>query len=204
MEDGRRFVLLLTLWVCMVCYCQSSLDLLRLPTEDALSLDENCLNCQGDCFNNTNICNGTCVSGFYGDGCELNCTSNCRYGCNRTSGSCNYCAKNYQGDYCNETCPQNCYSGCRQSGLCFGCELSWFGEKCNKTCPKNCRYGCDAETGECTRGCKPNFWGTESCNHTCPVNCDGVFDSSSCSQSSGACTNVQAGVYRRHVYRAMS
>ncbi|XP_021351641.1 multiple epidermal growth factor-like domains protein 6 isoform X2 [Mizuhopecten yessoensis] len=195
MEDGKGLVLLLTLCVSVfsLCCCQSSTNPPVSTQTDILPPGENCSNCHGNCLNNTDICNGTCISGFYGDGCEFNCTSNCRYGCNRTTGSCNYCAKNYHGNFCNDSCPDNCYVGCRQSGLCFSCSSFWFGEKCGKVCPENCHYGCDAVTGECKYGCKPGYWGKESCNHTCPENCYDSLGGASCFQPTGRCTSCNPG-----------
>ncbi|XP_060069524.1 multiple epidermal growth factor-like domains protein 6 [Ylistrum balloti] len=155
--------------------------------------NQSCPNCDGNCFNNTDICNGTCVSGFFGEECGLNCTTNCRYGCNRTTGVCNSCAKGFYGENCNETCPENCYSGCRQSGSCFGCYPFWFGDRCDQKCPVHCDKGCDAATGECIYGCKSNFWGTESCNKTCFVNCYNPFGGPSCIQMSGSCIRCKPG-----------
>ncbi|XP_069139566.1 multiple epidermal growth factor-like domains protein 10 isoform X2 [Argopecten irradians] len=189
MEDGWSVLVLLTLCIFTLCCLQSTVNSQHLIPEDDFSLGENCTNCNGVCLNNT--CNGTCVSGFYGDECELNCTSNCRYGCNQTTGLCNYCAQNYHGDYCNETCSPNCYSGCRQSGLCFGCQPDWYGDVCEKKCPEDCRHGCDAKTGDCSYGCNGDRWGTR-CNNSCPEHCVNEYGSS-CFQTTGSCIKCEPG-----------
>lgn len=61
------------------------------------------------------------------------------------------------------------------------------GGKCDIPCYLNCKDGkCDKDTGICTEGCKPDWYG-DTCNRQCPSKCV-----TSCDQSVG-CTNCQIG-----------
>ncbi|XP_048743766.2 scavenger receptor class F member 2-like [Ostrea edulis] len=142
-------------------------------------------------------CTFACSSGWYGDGCVLECPSNCRGNvCDVTQGTCSNCTDGWTGNYCDQpcslgtfgkdcgqVCKGHCKDGCNHvTGKCDkGCEDGWYTENCNIGCPRGsygagCKYrcgrcrdgvGCHHVTGYCVSGCEPGYTG-QACNNVCP------------------------------------
>ena len=96
-----------------------------------------------------------CDPGFYGDYCNLTCSTNCINGtCNR-DGSCS-CKKGFAGLGC---CPENCEGGCNDTTfVCSSCKEGYHGDFCTETCPNNCKNGCTQNEGIC-KECKKGYGG---------------------------------------------
>ena len=118
-----------------------------------------------------------CDGGFYGDYCNLTCSTNCTNGtCNR-DGSC-YCKKGFDGFGC---CLENCEGGCNdKTFVCPSCKEGYYGDLCYETCPVNCLGACSRDGHRC-RGCKDGHWGS-TCQYECPQEC--IAD---CNQDIGSC-----------------
>ena len=102
-------------------------------------------NC-GDAGCNKQLICHECDPGFYGDYCNLTCSTNCINGtCNR-NGSCT-CKEGFAGFGC---CPENCERGCNdKTFVCSACKEGYHGEFCGERCPDNCKNGCTQDKGKC-------------------------------------------------------
>ena len=133
-------------------------------------------NCSDTGCNDKLICH-ECNPGFYGDYCNLTCSTNCINGtCNR-DGSCT-CKEGFDGFGC---CPEHCEGGCNDTSfVCASCKSGHFSDLCNETCPHNCKDNCSRDGKTCME-CKQNNWGA-TCQNDCPEKC-----SSQCDQNNGTC-----------------
>ena len=111
-------------------------------------------NCSDTGCNERLICY-ECDPGFYGNYCNLTCSTNCINGtCNR-DGSC-FCKEGFDGFGC---CPENCEGGCNDTNfVCLSCKEGYHGDSCNETCPDNCKYNCTQDEGKCHE-CIEGYWG---------------------------------------------
>ena len=96
-----------------------------------------------------------CNPGYYGDYCNLTCSTNCINGtCNR-DGSCS-CKEGFDSFGC---CPKNCKGGCNDTVfVCTSCKDGYHGDSCNERCPDNCKNGCTQDEGICNK-CIKGYWG---------------------------------------------
>ncbi|XP_046578054.1 scavenger receptor class F member 1-like [Haliotis rubra] len=140
------------------------------------------------------LCNH-CVEGLYGDDCTEACPANCDFGCNRTSGQCDYaCIRGYHGPSCSAPCTTTCKDGCSQTDAsCLGgCQRGWHGRFCNMSCNNNCLHDmCYQDTGNCTVAvqyplyifpkCKPVRTGSVVIGN-CSVGCEAGWRGARCNQ----------------------
>ena len=111
-------------------------------------------NCDNTGCNEQLICH-ECDPGFYGDYCNLACSTNCINGTCKRDGSCT-CKKGFGGYGC---CPENCEIGCNDTTFkCSSCKDGYHGDSCNDRCPDNCKNGCTQDEGKCNK-CIKGFWG---------------------------------------------
>ena len=90
------------------------------------------LTCSTNCINDTCNRDGscTCKEGFDGFGC---CPEYCEGGCNDRTFGCSSCKEGYHGDFCRERCPDNCKKDCTQNeGICNKCIKGFSGDSCDK------------------------------------------------------------------------
>ena len=163
------------------------------PNSNILCQDVPCLNfCSGHGKCDHGICQ--CFDGWYGDSCELRCSSNC-VRCLR-SGKCSLCVEGYfeQNGQCLQcsapclTCTSeavcqtcndgyyldgesclNCYSGCKlctASNVCSDCKLG-FNLNDNYCCPSKCQ-SC---THDSCSTCKDGFYLELGNCVDCPLSC---------------------------------
>ena len=111
-------------------------------------------NCDITGCNEQLICD-KCDPGFYGDYCNLTCSTNCiNDTCNR-DGSC-ICKEGFDGFSC---CPENCKGDCNETTfVCSSCQEGFHGDFCVKRCPYNCKEGCTQGKGICNK-CIKGYWG---------------------------------------------
>ncbi|MCQ2816506.1 MAG: hypothetical protein MJ252_04480 [archaeon] len=149
-----------------------------------------CEECPKNCFDCENAENCTdCYEGFYGPGCQYNCSENCsRKECKKETGACESCKKGYY----NSTCDLNCY-GCNEycfqnNGLCtdHNCKENYYDplNGCNKECSEECLNGCDAFTGDCINCKSKEFFGP-NCTYKCPIECEDDGRTECCYAKSG-------------------
>ncbi|XP_067679292.1 scavenger receptor class F member 1-like isoform X2 [Haliotis asinina] len=105
------------------------------------------------------------------------------------SGFCGYCETGWYGDDCNDQCLNCNTGGCNQTtGICQQCAPGYYSANCSIPCPLQCResYGnvilCDRESGRCSEGCKPTWWGS-----TCENRCSNSCRNSICLYRDGSC-----------------
>ncbi|CAC5426799.1 unnamed protein product [Mytilus coruscus] len=168
-----------------------------------------CIRCNVNCatLNSCNktsgTCTGGCKTGWYGNKCKDNCTTNCFQGKCDTNGICTVsCNSKRYGQKCDLQC-YNCLTTCnRNTGLCDAgcvdgyhecdqttaacigkCIDGFCGTNCNKTCSMGClRSSCDKQTGKCSI-CKEGYY-EETCSNTCSNNCK----FSRCNKTTGLCS----------------
>ncbi|XP_052764497.1 protein draper-like [Mya arenaria] len=125
---------------------------------DCTTCNSNCNN--GQCNPETGKCINGCAVSFWGDKCDVHCSSNCGT-CQQESGICDSCTNlTTHGLFCNEPCMSSCYGRkCEQgTGHCsLGCDRDFFGNMCETKCPENCQHtgtntSCNAY-GDCLYGC---------------------------------------------------
>ena len=122
----------------------------------------------------------TCISGFYGDFCNQNCSEHCVGNMCDRDGKCN-CSVGYGGHPC-EACPKNCSdTGCNEHFICHECDPGFYGDYCDSTCSVNCINGTCNRDGSCT--CKEGFDGFGCCPEKCKGGCnDTTFVCPSCEE----------------------
>ncbi|XP_069127232.1 scavenger receptor class F member 1-like [Argopecten irradians] len=123
-----------------------------------------------------------CLTGKWGETCNLDCTPACEEGCHQNNGSCLGCKPGKHGSTCFRDCPTSCQGDCHQyTGFCTDCLTGKWGETCNLDCSPACEEGCHQNNGSCL-GCKPGKHGS-TCFRDCPTSCQG-----DCHQFTGFCT----------------
>ncbi|XP_060599714.1 uncharacterized protein LOC132753277 isoform X2 [Ruditapes philippinarum] len=131
-------------------------------------------------------CTGICKLGYYGDGCDKTCPSNCdSAGCEQADGTCiGNCKEGFYGKTCKDSCPVNCKTiSCLPDGTCTECKPKLHGDKCDKPC-STCKTACYKDTGNCTSdGCQMNYYGSK-CEHKCNQTC---VIGEGCDMMSGIC-----------------
>ncbi|XP_067678438.1 multiple epidermal growth factor-like domains protein 10 [Haliotis asinina] len=138
-------------------------------------------------------CTQVCPRGRYGEGCNKNCSSQCKPSsntCDHVTGRCpNGCTAGYTGDDCLQICSTGMY-----------------GEGCSKTCSnRHCKppsNTCHHVTGTCPDGCTAGYRG-DDCSQTCASGvtygdrcsktCNSrhcVNNMASCPRNTGACSSA--------------
>ena len=133
---------------------------------------------------------------FYGNFCNLTCSSNCNHTCDQISGHCNGCLEGFYGDFCTENCSSGCImSTCRQhEGLCDICKHRFFGEKCEQECTGCGDAGCN-KNGFCLSiECRPGFYGM-NCKENCKCNYTYSNNNNNCSKYTGYCLDCGFGSF---------
>ncbi|KAL3869700.1 hypothetical protein ACJMK2_042352 [Sinanodonta woodiana] len=139
----------------------------------------NCRNIQG--LDQTNGCKGGCITGWYGQYCNMSCPGMC-LGCDVVSGHCITCTSHVTGPYCNETCPAGLHGArcdkpcpthcnrCLNQSYCNECKTGRYGKLCEKLCHSDC-LTCVDEPQKCT-SCNPGkFLDTGNVCLNCKDNC---------------------------------
>ncbi|XP_052764078.1 multiple epidermal growth factor-like domains protein 10 [Mya arenaria] len=146
----------------------------------------------------------SCVSGYYGYSCNMECQQNCASNrCHQNDGLCMFCPANCvscesnttctlckdskYGEMCHFSCNEECTDKiCNIKEVCYNCSsLSAFGSYCNLTCNHNCVLStCDRNTGACSN-CKNNSVFGMFCNEICSPYCL----TNECNRESGVCLN---------------
>ncbi|KAL5021296.1 hypothetical protein ScPMuIL_000451, partial [Solemya velum] len=154
-----------------------------------------------------------CQFGFFGENCNITCSSHCTLGCQPTSGLCILgCKSGWQGVTCEQRCQNfkfgsNCQRSCghcdqdqpcdAESGVCTnGCVRGWTGARCDEACqPYTYGVDCQDECGQCRLGKACNMvtgvcsggcksgWRGEQCDSVCADHRYGV----SCAMRCGQC-----------------
>ncbi|XP_059173259.1 uncharacterized protein LOC131953868 [Physella acuta] len=145
-----------------------------------------CSDTSETCMSITGGCLSGCLSGYYGQGCQMECSPKkwgvdclktcspfCRHpeDCSRTNGSCyDGCQAGYGGPTCIDECP-----------------AGRWGYNCANTCSEHCASAslCDKRTGNCSSGCSAGYLGDMcdmecdnltfglNCLENCSINCGG-------------------------------
>ncbi|XP_052764670.1 multiple epidermal growth factor-like domains protein 11 [Mya arenaria] len=145
----------------------------------------------------------TCIQGFYGNNCQIQCSPNCLGNSCMDNGHCNCTPGHYL-----PTCKANCLSACQEctnDSSCSLCPSGKFGKFCEQECRCN-GNGCNMLTGDCiVKICQETCascddsepcneciggWFGSKCDYACPGNCYG-----GCVQSSGVCNACPLGYY---------
>ncbi|XP_052762357.1 multiple epidermal growth factor-like domains protein 10 [Mya arenaria] len=148
--------------ICSIC----NTGFYRNESGDCTTCNSNCNN--GLCNHETGKCISGCAEGFWGDKCDVNCSSYCGT-CQQGSGDCDSCKDpTVHGLYCNESCNSSCYENkCDQgNGHCSnGCNGDFFGNMCQFNCPVNCQQrGADTRCtadGICKYSCVDGYEGDD-------------------------------------------
>uniref|UniRef100_A0A8D3EBW1 Multiple EGF-like-domains 6b n=1 Tax=Scophthalmus maximus TaxID=52904 RepID=A0A8D3EBW1_SCOMX len=122
------------------------------------------------------LCQNSCLSGRFGQGCQMKCVCENNAHCDPVSGRCT-CAPGWTGHNCRKVC-----------------DAGHWGVDCAGTC--DCRNGdgsCDAVTGQCN--CEAGYTGAR-CHQKCPAGMFGLGcrhrcqcdNKALCDHVSGACT----------------
>ena len=177
------------------------------------SCDDGCLDswtgpfCNETCYHacsrcaqyDSNNCD-ECKIGFYGGGCESNCSQQCKVSegqqiCNKTDGYCSHgCANAFWGDTCELPCGIGCNgSVCnRTDGRCLNrCIDTYYGDECGLMCSNNCDGNgnisvgrlCNEVSGRCFYTCRRG-WHGETCEGECSKTCK----NNECYRNNGTCT----------------
>ncbi|XP_052761570.1 receptor-type tyrosine-protein phosphatase kappa-like isoform X2 [Mya arenaria] len=156
----------------------------------------------GKCNHEDGSC--TCIRGFHGSDCKMQCSPNCLGNTCLDNGHCN-CTTGYYLP----TCTAQCYSACEEcsnASSCTVCPNGRFGDKCQNECQCSNTIGCDIITGACiTRTCPHACiscvnsdhcnectvgWFGLKCDLECPRNCNG-----GCFKPSGVCNACSKTYY---------
>ena len=126
-----------------------------------------------------------CISGRYGENCELECKKGCdisKKNCDISSGACEFCLEGYWGSLCEYNCGENCKKCDKEKGVCSECQYGYYldDKKSCIQCPDNCKNGCN-EKGNCN-GCVNGYWG-KKCEEKCQEHCKDNI----CNQEKGDC-----------------
>ena len=117
----------------------------------------------------------SCITGKYGEKCDLDCSPNCKDNQCDFQGNCK-CKVYFYGEHCDFNCSGCAENGCLdENGACIDhyCSGKFFDPRmCNKPCGDNCdgEGKCDLFTGECI-SCKGNKWGI-NCMNDCLEECE--------------------------------
>ncbi|XP_067678494.1 uncharacterized protein [Haliotis asinina] len=158
-----------------------------------------CPNCaEGNCKQQSGVCEAGCLPGFHGSKCDAKCPTDCkpREGignyvyCDKKTGIClDGCTSGHYGDLCKRNCSETCNAHvCEQnSGRCnYGCQKGRHGNFCDRNCSSACGRSNDRQCiqadGSCNLGCLTGWYGSH-CNMTCS---DGCYEGD-CDQNLGLC-----------------
>ncbi|XP_052765088.1 uncharacterized protein LOC128206565 isoform X2 [Mya arenaria] len=150
--------------------------------------NERCVDCRDGFYDTNTYCEKPCSNGCVNGNCIENGSCLCLP--NFVGSKCTYCLEGLFGEHCNETCPGNCSYCNRTTGVCQECSTNTvYGENCNVPCSQTCIDSqCMQITGNCAKGCLPNYHDLK-CDKECSEKCkDGDLNSSRCDRT-GRCLN---------------
>ncbi|XP_059173256.1 uncharacterized protein LOC131953864 [Physella acuta] len=168
-----------------------------------------CKNTSETCMSITGGCLSGCLSGYYGQGCQMECPAT-KWGVDCLKDCSPLCLHSKMCDRTNGSCNDGCVAGYFGSMCNLECQEGYWGESCVNTCSTHCANAkaCNRRNGTCEAGCSPGYLGdtcnTEcdnltfglNCLENCSINCGG---DGKCDIVSGYCLQGCKSKYGGHV-----